>query len=52
MNTYYHPEQTSIATFHADMDPTLTALELRRDKTRAIKQGMVQELLTGRTGLV
>jgi type I restriction enzyme S subunit len=27
-------------------------LEQRRDKTRALKQGMMQELLTGRTRLV
>jgi type I restriction enzyme, S subunit len=34
------------------MDPELTALEQRRDKTRALKQAMMQELLTGRTRLV
>ena len=34
------------------MDAKLTALEQRRDKTRALKQGMMQELLTGRTRLV
>jgi len=34
------------------MDAELTALEQRRDKTRALKQGMIQELLTGRTRLV
>jgi type I restriction enzyme S subunit len=28
------------------------ALEQRRDKTRALKQGMMQELLTGRIRLV
>jgi hypothetical protein len=28
------------------------ALEARRDKTRALKQGMMRELLTGRTRLV
>jgi hypothetical protein len=33
------------------MDATLAALEQRRDKTRALKQGMMQELLTGRTRL-
>jgi hypothetical protein len=27
-------------------------LELRREKTRALKQAMMQELLTGRTRLV
>jgi type I restriction enzyme S subunit len=30
----------------------LAVLERRRDKTRALKQAMMQELLTGRTRLV
>jgi type I restriction enzyme S subunit len=47
-----HPEQTAIATVLSDMDVELAALEQRRDKTRALKQGMMQELLTGRTRLV
>jgi type I restriction enzyme S subunit len=34
------------------MDTEITALEARRDKTKAIKQGMMQELLTGRTRLI
>ena len=46
------PEQTAIAQVLTDMDAELTALELRRDKTRALKQAMMQELLTGRTRLV
>ena len=46
------PEQAAIATVLSDMDAELTALEARRDKTRALKQGMMQELLTGRTRLV
>jgi type I restriction enzyme S subunit len=45
-------EQTAIATVLSDMDAELAALEARRDKTRALKQGMMQELLTGRTRLV
>lgn len=45
-------EQTAIATILSDMDAELTALESRRDKTRALKQGMMQELLTGRIRLV
>lgn len=45
-------EQTAIATVLSDMDAELTALEARRDKTRALKQAMMQELLTGRTRLV
>ena len=46
------PEQTAIAEVLSDMDAELAALEQRRDKTRALKQGMMQELLTGRTRLV
>ena len=45
-------EQTAIATILSDMDAELAALEARRDKTRALKQGMMQELLTGRIRLV
>ncbi len=45
-------EQTAIATVLSDMDAELSALEARRDKTRALKQAMMQELLTGRTRLV
>ena len=46
------PEQTAIATVLSDMDLELAALEQRREKTRALKQGMMQELLTGRTRLL
>jgi len=35
-----------------DMDAELAALTHRLTKTRALKQGMMQELLTGRTRLV
>lgn len=45
-------EQTAIAAVLSDMDAELSALEGRRDKTRALKQAMMQELLTGRTRLV
>jgi type I restriction enzyme, S subunit len=45
-------EQRAIATVLSDMDTEITALETRRAKTQAIKQGMMQELLTGRTRLV
>ncbi len=41
-------EQTAIATILSDMDTELTALQAHRNKTRALKQGMMQELLTGR----
>jgi type I restriction enzyme S subunit len=45
-------EQKAIATLLSDMDAEFAALEARRDKTRALKQGMMQELLTGRIQLV
>jgi type I restriction enzyme S subunit len=45
-------EQTAIAAVLTDMDAELAALEQRLDKTRTLKQGMMQELLTGRTRLV
>ena len=46
------PEQTAIAAVLTEMDAELAALEQRLAKTRALKQGMMQELLTGRTRLV
>jgi type I restriction enzyme, S subunit len=46
------PEQTAIATVLSDIDAEIAALEARRDKTRALKQGMMQELLTGRIRLL
>jgi type I restriction enzyme, S subunit len=46
------PEQTAIAAVLCDMDTELVALEARRAQTRALKQAMMQELLTGRTRLV
>lgn len=48
----YVEEQRAIATVLSDMDAEITALEQRRDKTRALKQAMMQELLTGRIRLV
>ncbi len=44
-------EQTAIATVLSDMDTEISALEARRGKTRQVKRGMMQELLTGRTRL-
>ena len=44
-------EQTAIAEVLTEMDAELAALEQRREKTRALKQAMMQELLTGRTRL-
>ncbi len=46
-----YAEQTAIATVLSDMDAELVALESRRDKTRALKQGMMQQLLTGQIRL-
>jgi type I restriction enzyme S subunit len=46
------PEQAAISTVLSDMDTELSALETRRDKTRALKQGMMQELLSGKTRLI
>lgn len=45
-------EQAAIAAVLADMDAEIAALEARRDKTKLLKIGMMQELLTGRTRLV
>jgi len=46
------PEQTAIAAVLSDMDAELSLLAARRDKTRDLKQAMMQELLTGRIRLV
>jgi len=45
-------EQTAIAAVLSDMDSEIAALELRRENTRALKQAMMQELLTGQTRLI
>ena len=45
-------EQHAIASVLSDIDAEIAALEQRRDKTRDIKQGMMQQLLTGRVRLV
>lgn len=45
-------EQSAIANVLREMDEELMELEQRRNKTAALKQGMMQELLTGRTRLV
>lgn len=46
------PEQRAIARVLCDADSEITALERRLEATRAIKRGMMQELLTGHTRLV
>ena len=45
-------KQTAIAEGLTDLDAELAALEQRRTKAHALKHGMMQELLTGRTRLV
>ncbi len=45
-------EQTAIATILSDMDADIQTLQQRLNKTRQIKQGMMQELLTGKTRLI
>lgn len=45
-------EQRAIARVIHDIDAEIAALEQKRDKTMALKQGMMQELLTGRIRLV
>lgn len=45
-------EQTAIATILSNMDAEIAALEAKLTKARQIKQGMMQELLTGRIRLV
>lgn len=44
-------EQTAIATILSDMDAEIQALQQRLEKTRDIKQGMMQQLLTGKVRL-
>ena len=46
------PEQRAIAQVLSDMDAEITALEHRRHKTIAIKQGIMQQLLTGKVRLL
>lgn len=45
-------EQNAIATILSDMDAEIDVLEEKLDKARQIKQGMMQELLTGRVRLI
>lgn len=47
-----YDEQTAIAAVLSDMDAEISALETKLQKARQIKQGMMQELLTGRIRLV
>jgi len=45
-------EQIEIASVLSDMDTEIAALEVKLAKARQLKQGMMQELLTGRTRLI
>ena len=45
-------EQTAIASILSDMDNEIEALEQKLAKTRQIKQGMMQQLLTGKIRLM
>jgi type I restriction enzyme S subunit len=45
-------EQTAIATVLSDMDSEIDSLESKLAKAREIKQGMMQELLTGRIRII
>ena len=45
-------EQQAIATILTKMDDEITALEAKRAKYEAIKQGMMQQLLTGKIRLI
>ena len=48
----HEEEQAAIIAVMSDMDAELSALAGRRDKTRDVKQAMMQDLLTGKTRLV
>ena len=47
----YRQEQTAIATTLSDMDAEIQTLQQRLAKTKDIKQGMMQQLLTGKVRL-
>lgn len=48
----HYAEQKAIASVLSDMDAEITMLERRREKTRTVKQSMLQQLLTGRVRLL
>lgn len=45
-------EQRTIAQILSDIDSEIQSLETRRDKYKSIKQGMINELLTGNIRLL
>ena len=50
--TEHHRSERNTQNRVIALDAELAALEARRSKTRALKQAMMQELLTGRTRLI
>lgn len=55
MNVKFHAdinEQKRIVNILSDMDNEIDGLKTRLDKTKMIKQGMMEELLTGKTRLL
>ena len=47
-----HKEQTALTEILSDMDAEIAALEANLSKARQVKQGMMKELLTGKTRLI
>jgi len=45
-------EQKNIVSILSDMDSNIDALKTKLSKVKAIKEGMMQELLTGKTRLM
>lgn len=45
-------EQRAIATILSDMDAEIAELEAKRDKYKEVRQGMMQQLLTGKIRLI
>lgn len=45
-------EQHAIATILSDMDAEIAELEAKRDKYKEVRQGMMQQLLTGKIRLI
>jgi len=52
VNVPTFPEQGAIASILTDMETEIAALEAKLAKARQLKQGMMHELLTGRTRLI
>ena len=45
-------EQRAIASILSDMDAEIAELEAKRDKYKEVRQGMMQQLLTGKIRLI